>query len=60
MTESESTWLISAFQLTFASFLLIVSASTALSTSATEHRTQSGKISDVYNPSEFLLISVVI
>jgi len=26
MTESESTWMISAFQLTFASFLLIVSA----------------------------------
>ena len=29
MTESESTWLISAFQLTFASFLLIVSSCTA-------------------------------
>lgn len=27
MTEAESTWIISAFQLTFASFLLIVSAS---------------------------------
>jgi hypothetical protein len=26
MTESESTWLISAFQLTFASFLLVVSS----------------------------------
>lgn len=26
MTEAESTWIISAFQLTFASFLLIVSA----------------------------------
>ena len=27
ITESESTWIISAFQLTFASFLLIVSLS---------------------------------
>ena len=31
MTESESTWLISAFQLTFASFLHIVSSSGGLS-----------------------------
>ena len=29
-TEAESTWIISAFQLTFASFLLIVSAFSAL------------------------------
>ena len=30
MTESESTWLISAFQLTFASFLLIVRSPSSL------------------------------
>ena len=30
MTESESTWLISAFQLTFASFLLIVRSLSSL------------------------------
>ncbi|KAI0657853.1 hypothetical protein C8Q70DRAFT_1055611 [Cubamyces menziesii] len=38
MSEAESTWIISAFQLTFASFLLI-----------------SGRISDIYNPSVFVL-----
>ena len=44
MTESESTWLISAFQLTFASFLLIVSPCAALSVLArlTEKRRVAG------------------
>ena len=52
-TESESTWIISAFQLTFASFLLIVSPflSPVWSTRFLTEQ-QSGRISDVYDPSE--------
>ncbi|KAH8105286.1 MFS general substrate transporter [Cristinia sonorae] len=46
ITESESSWIISAFQLTFASFLLII----WLVSSADAFERQSGKISDVYNP----------
>ena len=61
MTEAESTWIISAFQLTFASFLLIVSFSIPPSCRYLLTRLpvvdnsvlQSGRISDVYNPSEF-------
>lgn len=58
ITESESTWVISAFQLTFASFLLVVSvqiwAPTYLCSSCISH-SQSGRISDVYNPSMLFL-----
>jgi MFS family permease len=50
MTESQSTWMISAFQLTFASFLLIVSVFPSDSLYSTMF--QSGRLSDVYNPSQ--------
>lgn len=52
MSEAESTWIISAFQLTFASFLLIVSTPTVPAMGPQSYLlVQSGRISDVYNPS---------
>ena len=61
MSEAETTWIISAFQLTFASFLLIVSSVFAFAFLGLGYRKdvsslgrygQSGRISDVYNPSK--------
>ena len=63
MSEAESTWIISAFQLTFASFLLIVSFNVLspgfarMGNGANKQlHMQSGRISDVYNPSEYPII----
>ncbi|KAG2113483.1 major facilitator superfamily domain-containing protein [Suillus discolor] len=52
MTESQYTWTMSAYQLTFASFLLIVRVHPIDSdfTLQPERIAQSGRISDVYNP----------
>ena len=52
MGEVEASWVMSAFQLTYAAFLLIVSPSLCLRKGSllTAHL-QSGRISDVYHPS---------
>lgn len=52
MTTGQSTWIISGFQLTFAAFLLIVSVIRIYNAIQTLiYNIQSGKISDIYNPS---------
>lgn len=51
ITGSQLAWIISAFQLTFASFLLMVSMSLH-TRDVSNSRLQSGRISDVYNPSK--------
>ena len=54
ISEEETAWIVSAYQLTFASFLLIVSGSVrAIPSRIYSFRSflQSGRISDVYNPS---------
>ena len=54
ITDGESVWLISAYQLTLAAFLLIVSLSYfQLEVVAADDISQSGRISDVYSPSTF-------
>lgn len=54
MTDNEAIWILSAFQLTFSSFLLIVSHLAHLHLRKMLTTPQSGKISDVYNPSTCL------
>ncbi|KAG9312486.1 major facilitator superfamily domain-containing protein [Chiua virens] len=50
ITQSQSAWIISAFQLTFASFLLIVCPIVFSLATLSNSRWKSGRISDVYNP----------
>ncbi len=53
LDEVDASWVMSAFELTYASFLLIVSAPPlCLGTFADLAYLQSGRISDVYHPSK--------
>ena len=52
ITQSQSPWIISGFQLTFASFLLIVCLVTSSLETSSHPLSKGGRISDVYNPSK--------
>ena len=52
ITQSQSPWIISGFQLTFASFLLIVCVITFSLETSSHPLLKSGRISDVYDPSK--------